>query len=548
MRRALAITVALFALIYVVARIRYAPPSPLPADVAVERFSAMRAREVQARLVGDGATRYVGTPGNARGRAVIVAELEKSGWTVETQTARACSYHGSCAPVANVVAQLQGREPALPGVLVTAHHDSVPVSPGASDDGLGTVTVLETARALSQGPRPRRTIVAVLTDAEEAGLLGADAFVRGHPLAGRVGATLNVDARGSHGPSQMFETSRGNEWLVALMADRLERPVTTSLFYEVYKRMPNDTDFSITKTIASGVNFANTAGMEHYHTPLDALDVSDPGTLQHHGDHVLSMTRALAESDLGGPGIEARGDSVWFDVLAFGIIHWPERWSMLLALLGLAMVVAQTFRARAFDRGLVVLLAVLVPGLAAAALVGWLLHAIGALPALFVAHPLPALTAIHAGTAAVALGIGLLVARRSTPRALWAGTWIGWGMLGGVTAAVAPGTSYLFIVPTLVAAICGSFSLAVASAAPAIAASVLLLALVSGIHDTLGFAVAAVTALPTLLLATTVVPLLVDLPVKLRRILPAALGALALGGALVAAIVPKFSAAAPQRV
>lgn len=546
MRRALAVTLALFALVFALALSRYSPPAPAPADAPAPRFSAMRAREVQARLVGDGATRFVGTEGNARGRAVIAAELEKSGWVVETQSAWSCSHHGTCAPIANVVAYLSGREPGLPGVLITAHHDSVPVSPGASDDGLGTVTLIETARALAQGPRPRRTVVAVFTDAEEAGLLGAEAFVRGHPLAGTVRATVNIDSRGSHGPSQMFETSRGNAWLVALVADHLERPVTTSLFYEVYKRMPNDTDFSVTKTIASGVNFANLAGIEHYHTPLDALDVSSPRTLQHHGDHALAMTRALAESDLA-PGAAAQGDAVWFDVLAFGLVRWPERWTMLLALVAISLVVGHAVRGRALDRGLVVFFASLVPGILAAVVAGFALRAAGALPAFWVAQPYPALAAIHTSAAAAVLAVGLLLARRSTPRALWAGTWVGWGALGAVTAAIAPGMSYLFVVPTLVAALAGWLPLAVACVAPAVSAAMLVFAIATSLYEALGFAVAPLLALPTLLLATTLAPMLADVPARVGRRVPAALVAIALVASGVALVVPKFTAAVPQR-
>ena len=546
MRRALAVSLALLALVFALALRRYSPPAPVPADAPLERFSAMRAREVQARLVGDGATRFVGTEGNARGRAVIAAELEKLGWVVETQSAWSCSHHGTCAPIANIVAFLSGREPALPGVLITAHHDSVPVSPGASDDGLGTVTLIETARALAQGPRPRRTVVAVFTAAEEAGLLGAEAFVRGHPLAGTVRATVNIDSRGSHGPSQMFETSRGNAWLVALMADHLERPVTTSLFYEVYKRMPNDTDFSVTKTIASGVNFANLAGIEHYHTPLDALDVSSPRTLQHHGDHALAMTRALAESDLA-PGATLQGDAVWFDVLAFGLVRWPERWSMLLALVAVSLVVGHAIRGRALDRGLVVFFASLVPGILAAVLAGFALRTTGALPAFWVAQPYPALAAIHTSAAAAVLAVGLLLARRSTPRALWAGTWIGWGALGVVTAATAPGMSYLFVVPTLVAAIAGWFPLAVACVAPVAFAAMLVFALGTSLYEALGFAVAPLLALPTLLLTTTLAPMLVDVPARVGRRVPAALVAIALVAWGVALVAPKFTATVPQR-
>ncbi|MBX3211245.1 MAG: M20/M25/M40 family metallo-hydrolase [Labilithrix sp.] len=546
MRRALAITLALFGLVLFLAFIRYGTPAPAPEDAPRDRFSAMRAAAVQENLVGDGATRFVGTPGNARGRAVIVAELKELGWTVETQTTRSCTYHGTCAPVANVVAHLPGREPALPGVLLTAHYDSVPVSPGASDDGLGVATLLETARALVAGPRPRRTVVAVFTDGEEAGLLGADAFVREHPLAGKVRMTVNVDSRGSHGPSQMFETSRGNAWLVAFVAERVERPVTTSLFYEVYRRMPNDTDFSVTKTIASGVNFANTAGIEHYHTPLDTVALSDVGTLQHHGDNVLAMARALADSELAPTASEAQGDAVWFDVFALGVVRWPERWSLLLALVGLSLVVGHTIRARAWDRGLAVFLASFVPGALTAVVVGLALRACGAFPALWIAHPRAALSAIHWSAAATALGVALGLARRASPRSLWAGTWIAWGALGVLAAWLAPGASYLFVVPTLVAAIAASLPFAIACVAPAVAAATLVLALAVGLYEALGFAVAPLAALPTLLLATTLAPMLPDAPPALRR-LPVAFAITAVGSAILALAVPKFTAEVPQR-
>ena len=546
MRRALAITLALFALLLLLARLRSAPPSPVPASAPADHFSATRARQVQRALVGDGATRFVGTPGNARGRAVIVAELEKAGWKVETQEAWSCTYHGTCAPIVNVVAQLFGREPSLPGVLLTAHYDSVLVSPGASDDGLGVSALLETARALAAGTKPRRTIVAVFTDGEEAGLLGADAFARGHPLASSVRATVNVDSRGSRGPSQMFETSRGNAWLLALVAGHVDRPVTTSLYYEVYKRMPNDTDFSITKTIASGVNFANIVGIEHYHAPADSLETSDPGTLQHHGDNALAMARAFAESDLRG-AIEAPGDAVWFDVLAFGIVRWPERWSMLLALVALSLLVGQTIRARVFERGLLVFVASFAAGLAATVAVGFGLVALGALPAPVTVQPLPALVALHASALAGVCGIALLFARRASPRALWSGTWIAWALLGAVVARVAPGASYLFVVPALVAAVSAWGPFALACAAPAVTAAIVVLPLALGLYDALGFAIAPLPALPTVLLSTTVAPMLVGLPASFTKRVPAALGTITVVAASLAVVVPKFGPALPQR-
>lgn len=535
------LTLALFALILGLTWWRYSPPAPAPADAPADRFSGMRARAAQEKLVGDGATRFAGTEGNLRGRQVIAAELTRAGWTVETQEATSCTHYGLCVPVANVVARLEGREPLLPGVLISAHHDSVGAGPGASDDGLGVATILETARALAAGERPRRTVVALLTDGEEVGLTGAEAFVRSHPLAGKVRATVNVDARGSSGPSSMFETSQGNAWLAALMSEHLERPVTTSLFYEVYRRLPNDTDFSVTKTIASGVNFANIRRIEHYHTPVDDLAHSDPGTLQHHGDHVLGMTRAFANGELSARS-EAGVDAVWFDVLALGIVRWPESWSILLALVAFAFVLRWVIKAREGGRGLLVFPAAIAVGGAVAFAASTLLSLLGAVPSPWVAEPLPGVLAVELGGLAGALGAIRLLAVR--PRALWAGTWLGWAILGLVSAKLAPGTSYLFIVPALVAGLAGAARFDVACVAPATVAALVILPLRGGIFDALGFAVAPLLALPGILLAITMAPMLVP---PLRRA-PVALVGLSLVGVVLAAVLPKYSAEHPQRV
>lgn len=82
----------------------------------------------------------------------------------------------------------------------------MPAGPGASDDGAAVATVLEIARILAARPASRHPVVLLITDGEEAGLLGAFLFVREHPLAKQVRAAVNLDARGTSGPSLMFET------------------------------------------------------------------------------------------------------------------------------------------------------------------------------------------------------------------------------------------------------------------------------------------------------------------------------------------------------
>lgn len=92
----------------------------------------------------------------------------------------------------NVVGVLPGSDSALASevVLVDAHYDHVgiraPVNGdsiynGADDDASGVVAMLEVARQIAAGPRPRRTIVFLATTGEEVGLVGTNWYVA-HPV------------------------------------------------------------------------------------------------------------------------------------------------------------------------------------------------------------------------------------------------------------------------------------------------------------------------------------------------------------------------------
>jgi Zn-dependent M28 family amino/carboxypeptidase len=92
--------------------------------------------------------------------------------------------------VRNVIGILRGSDPDLQdtAVLLTAHYDHLGeradhrIYNGANDDGSGTVSVMEVARALSAlKPHPRRSIVFMAFFGEEKGLMGSRYYVR-HPL------------------------------------------------------------------------------------------------------------------------------------------------------------------------------------------------------------------------------------------------------------------------------------------------------------------------------------------------------------------------------
>ena len=323
-----AFTFLLLALILLLSYAALRPPAPKPASAAAQEFSAERAREVLNRLVGDGVPHPTGSAHNEIVRGRVVDEFTRIGYDPQVQTGFACDEYGDCATVKNVIARLDGSAPG-PAVLLAAHYDSVPAGPGASDDGIGAATVLEIARAYKSLPSPKNSIIFLIDDGEEAGLLGARVFVGQHPWAKDVRVAVNVDNRGTSGPSLMYETGDANAWAMRLYARHAARPTTNSILYFAYKNLPADTDFTVFKAAGyQGLNFAAIGDPVEYHTPLDNFGNANSSTLQHHGDNALSSVQAFAETRLADPPKNA---AVYFDLFQRGLLSWSMGTSLQLA-------------------------------------------------------------------------------------------------------------------------------------------------------------------------------------------------------------------------
>jgi hypothetical protein len=80
----------------------------------------------------------------------------------------------------NVVADIRGSERPDEIVLLGAHLDSWDLGTGALDNGVNCALVIEVARAIATGPRPKRTVRFVLFTGEETGLLGSRGYVAAH--------------------------------------------------------------------------------------------------------------------------------------------------------------------------------------------------------------------------------------------------------------------------------------------------------------------------------------------------------------------------------
>ena len=109
------------------------------------------------------------------------------------------TFSGGPAESANVVGEIRGREHPEEIFVVGAHLDSWDLSEGATDNGMGSASVLASAEAIVRaGVRPRRTIRFVLFAGEEQGLLGSFAYVKTHQseMANHLGDLILDEGQG----------------------------------------------------------------------------------------------------------------------------------------------------------------------------------------------------------------------------------------------------------------------------------------------------------------------------------------------------------------
>ncbi|MFZ3216403.1 MAG: M20/M25/M40 family metallo-hydrolase [Candidatus Acidiferrales bacterium] len=451
---------ALLALILFLSYEGLRPPAPLPANAPATEFSAARARDVLNLLVGDGIPHPTGSAQDDVVRGRVLDEFTKLGYQPAVQTGFACDDMGDCATVQNVLARLDGSAPG-PAVLLAAHYDSVPAGPGAFDDGAGAAAVLEIARAFKSLPQPLHSIIFLIDDGEEAGMLGARVFVNQHPWAKDVRAVVNIDSRGTSGPSLMFETGDANQWAVRLYARHARHPATSSIFYTAYKQIPADTDFTVFKAAGyQGLNFANINNVVHYHTPLDNFENADPATLQHQGDNALSSLEALANADISNP---PKSESVYFDLLGRWTVRWPATRTLQIALaaafLLLLEIVWLLYKKRltvaGFLWGFVAWLVSILAVAVCAFLLSFILRKAGAMPVAWTAHPLPIRIAFWSLAMAVLSFCVLRFASRAGFLGLWAGVWSWWALLSITLAVRTSGVSYILQTATCAAALAG---------------------------------------------------------------------------------------------
>ncbi len=326
----IAATVWVFVIGFAVSRVVFAP------DLAADETGSGAALDEMLAHVAQLAkeTHPVGSAAHDVVGEYIAGQIAELGLPVNIQEVPVAQLTGEPRwaegeAVTNILTRVPGNGEGR-AVMITAHYDSVPGSLGAADDGASVAAMLTVLGNITDGTF-RNDVIFMFSDGEEPCLCGARAFVTGHAWAEDVGMVINFEARGTAGPSLMFETSAGNGVLVRQFASAAVHPVTSSLYYEIYKILPNNTDLTVYKVAEiPGMNFAFVDGFGNYHTQNDNLANLDRNSLLHHYTNMETMLRQFADTDLD---TLVADDVVFFDVLSLFVVSYSY------ALAGLGLVV-----------------------------------------------------------------------------------------------------------------------------------------------------------------------------------------------------------------
>lgn len=217
------------------------------------------------------------------------------------------------------------------GVLVNAHYDSVSTGFGATDDGVGVISVLQLIRFFTTpGNEPKRGIVALLNNGEEDFLNGARAYTQ-HLISRFAYTFLNLEGAGAGGRATLF---RSTDTEVTRAYAHSSNPFGTVVSADGFKAgfIRSQTDYVVFDGILGlrGLDVAFWYPRARYHTDQDDARHTSLDSLWHMLEASVSTVKALSSdtsSTFAGPrGDGAKGklkngsgtQGVWFDLFGKG--------------------------------------------------------------------------------------------------------------------------------------------------------------------------------------------------------------------------------------
>ncbi|GJQ79156.1 hypothetical protein Trydic_g5407 [Trypoxylus dichotomus] len=322
-------------------------PSPISLDNEAEHpdiFVAERARNNLLILAANG-SRVVGSFENEVGAVnFLLSELKNITQNItsnrkvviDVQSVNG-SYYLDFKPfgaynvyhdVQNVIAKIYATNISKYSILINAHFDSVPTSPGGSDDGIMCTVMLEVIRQLCQwNGNLQYNLIFLFNGAEESPLQAAHGFITQHKWAKEVKVVINLEAAGSGSKEILFQSGPGHSWLLNYYA-KIPHPYGQVAGEEIFQSniIPSDTDFRIFRDYGNIVGFdlAFFKNGYKYHTNFDDVESIPLASYQHVGDNVLELVKKIANA----PEIEYMKSShtkaVYFDVFGLFMVWYQD--------------------------------------------------------------------------------------------------------------------------------------------------------------------------------------------------------------------------------
>lgn len=281
------------------------------------------------------------------------------------------------ANIQNIVVKLYGQNDNN-SLLLNAHFDSVPTSPGGSDDGINCAVMLEILRKYSKhGTRLVHNVIFLFNGAEESGLQASHGFITKHKWAKESKVIINLEAAGSGGKIVMFQTGPNKVWLNEDYG-KVPYPRGQAASEELFQSevIPSDTDFRVFRDFGNmvGIDMAFVKDGYRYHTKYDRFDNIPLGSYQHVGDNVMSLVKNMANNpELGNENAES-GKVVFFDLFGGYFVSYNTSTAVILNLsIFVLSLLVFLLSLRRFNLGITVNTVLYFNQIFAVTLFGWLL-------------------------------------------------------------------------------------------------------------------------------------------------------------------------------
>ena len=242
---------------------------------------------------------------------------------------------------------LKGEPPeGTSGVLVNAHYDSVSTGYGATDDGVGVVTILQLIKYFSAPTRqPKKGIIALLNNGEEDFLNGARAFSK-HPLSNFPKTFLNLEGAGAGGRATLFRSTDAD---VTRQYQQSPHPFGNVVSRDAFQRgfIKSDTDYSVFTTLGMrGLDVAFYEPRGRYHTDQDDTKHTGKSSIYHMLSAATSTMQRLTDASIISSNSGQDGsEGVWFDLFgsAFAVFQLHTLFALSVTLLVVAPLTLAIF-------------------------------------------------------------------------------------------------------------------------------------------------------------------------------------------------------------